>query len=184
MDRLLKSPDTTFVKVACSTLLSLGAAGCVTSRASTAKTVERTGDAAKIAVASKYLDAYATLNVERMASMYAEDATFIDPTSENAPGVPQTLHFTGRDTIVGVLGEYAKNYRCLRYDFDRVYESGDCVVFVGRITAQLQADPKPLTLRSSIVTIVTVKDGRVAEHRDYYDYQGVEQSTDKGDVCS
>jgi len=128
------------------------------------------GDAQTIATAQEYLAAYSRMDLKALERLYAEDAVFDDPTSTKVQGIGGPFVWHGRKEILAHIGEWAKSMQSLNYDVERVYEASGHVVFVG--------DVKPLVVTPEglvqnvypIVTIVTVADGRVVEHRDYTNY--------------
>ena len=132
------------------------------------------GDAATIAVARKYLEAYQRIDVDGMAALYHPQARFVDPTSEDSPAIPQPWDYQGRDTIVAALKKIANVYQSIDYDMSRVYESSGFVVFVADTVGRMRtAEGGEQSFGSQIVTIIQVKDGKVFEHRDYFDYDGI-----------
>lgn len=131
--------------------------------------------AAAVAVASEYLAAYSTFKVENMAPFMSDDMIFIDPTSadQNADGGP--FQFEGKAAVMKGLGDYAAQFNDFHvaYDVKRRYESQGVVVFVADLTwTVVSKENETATGGAPIVTAVTVKDGKVVEHRDYYDYSG------------
>lgn len=133
------------------------------------------GDAATIAAATAYLDAYQAFDLERLEALYAEDATFDDPTSLRLAGVDGApFVFRGRDAILNGIRFWMQNsVTSLRYDVEDVYESSGRVVFIG--AASTIGPEGSAQWRFRIVTIVTIENGLVVEHRDYTDYWGATQ---------
>lgn len=136
-----------------------------------AQTAQREHEAT-IAAATAYLDAYQAFDLERLEALYAEDATFDDPTSLLLTGVNGApFVFRGRDAILNGIRFWMQNsVTSLRYDVEEIYESSGRVVFIGAATAN-----GPSRWRFRIVTIVTIENGLVVEHRDYTDYWGANQ---------
>lgn len=130
------------------------------------------GDEAVIEAARAYLDAYQAFDLSRLASLYAEEATFDDPTSltlNGVPGVP--FVWRGRDAILsGIRAWTQQAVTSLHYDIEDVYESSGRVVFIG--AADSIGPSGSAQSRFRIVTIVTIENGLVTEHRDYADYWG------------
>jgi ketosteroid isomerase-like protein len=127
---------------------------------------------ATIAAATAYLDAYQAFDLERLEALYAEDATFDDPTSLHLTGVNGApFVFRGRDAILdGIRHWIRQSVTSLQYDVEEVYESSGRVVFIGAATSNGSTQ-----WRFRIVTIVTIENGLVVEHRDYTDYWGATQ---------
>lgn len=128
-----------------------------------------------VEAAQKYLAAYSAFDMEKMAPLISDEMVFTDPTKppETNNGAP--FVYTGKDAVLAALGGYAKLYKefSLDYDIQRYFESNGAVIFVGDITYNiLTDDQQTLTGTAPIVTIITVNDGKIVEHRDYYDYAG------------
>jgi ketosteroid isomerase-like protein len=136
-----------------------------------AQTAQR-GDAATIAAATAYLDAYQAFDLQRLQALYAEEATFDDPTSLLLTGVNGApFVFRGRDAILSGIRYWIQNsVTSLHYDVEDVYESSGRVVFIG--AANTAGPNGSVNWRFRIVTIVTIENGLVVEHRDYTDYAG------------
>ena len=125
--------------------------------------------------AQKYLAAYSTFDMEKMAPLISDDMVFTDPTKPPETNGGEPFVYTGKEAVLAALGGYAKLYKefSLDYDIQRYFESNGAVIFVGDITYNiLTDDQQTLTGTAPIVTIITVKDGKIVEHRDYYDYAG------------
>lgn len=128
------------------------------------------GNAAVIAQASAYLDAYQKLDTAALDRLYAEDAVFNDPTSATVPGIGGPFVWKGRTAILSGLREWAKTTKSLNYDVERRYEASNHVVFVGAVKPLIKTTKGDVQYRYPIVTIVTITNGRVSEHRDYTNY--------------
>lgn len=131
--------------------------------------------AATIELAKQYLKAYSTFDATKFGPYLAEDTVFTDPTStdQNADGGP--FVFEGKETVIKELSDYAGQYQrfSLNYDFERIYESNGVVVFVANLGYELETkDGRSAEGAAPIVTAITVRDGKIAGHTDYYDYQG------------
>ncbi len=128
---------------------------------------------ATIAAATAYLHAYQAFDLERLETLYAEEAIFDDPTSLLLTGVNGApFVFRGRDPILnGIRFWMQQSVTSLHYDVEQVYESSGRVVFIGAATTN-----GPSRWRFRIVTIVTIENGLVVEHRDYTDYWGATQA--------
>ena len=127
-----------------------------------------------IAIAKSYIAAYSTFDVSVMESFLADDMVFFDPTSstENADGGP--FKFEGKEAVMKGLGEYAALYETftLTYNLERYYESQDIVVFVAQLGYEGSTkDGQTFEGGAPMVTAITVKDGKVSRHVDYFDYK-------------
>lgn len=128
-----------------------------------------------VEAAQKYLAAYSAFDMEKMAPLISDDMVFTDPTKPLETNGGEPFIHSGKDAVLGALGGYAKLYKefSLDYDIRRYFESNGAVIFEGDITYNiLTDDQQTLTGTAPIVTIITVKDGKIVEHRDYYDYAG------------
>ena len=140
----------------------------------TAQSAHR-GDAPTIARALAYLDAYQVLDLERLETLYAEDATFDDPTSLRVPGIGGPFVWRGRSEIMAGIRTWSQSVTSLRYDIEDIYEASGRVVVQGAVNPVVATPNGAVQFRYRIVTIVTVEDGMVREHRDYTDYAGATQ---------
>ncbi len=130
----------------------------------------RHGNAAVISLAESYLAAYARLDLAVLERLYAENAVFNDPTSADVPGIGGPFVWSGRREILTRIGDWRKTIRSLNYDVERVYESSNQVVFVGEVKPLVVTSKGPIQYGYPIVTIVTIANGVVTEHRDYTNY--------------
>ena len=134
-----------------------------------------------VAVASDYLAAYSTFDVDKMAPYYADNAVFTDPTSNNQiPGFEE-FTFDGKEAIIKGLGDYASGYKSfsVNYDVKRRYESSGNVVFIADLTYKGETKKgDAFSGGAPIVTVIKVKDGKVVRHTDYFDYVGNAETFD------
>lgn len=138
--------------------------------AQAAETLVPHGDAAIIAEAEAYLDAYSRLDTSALEQVYAEDAVFEDPTSTNVKGIGGPFRWRGRAQILASLREWAKSTKSLKYSVERRYEASNHVVFVGTVFPLVKSSKGDVQYSYPIVTIVNIANGRVVEHRDYTNY--------------
>lgn len=138
----------------------------------------RQEDAPDIPVAEAYLAAYEAQDFDALAALYAEDAVFIDPTSFDVGEITQPIDWQGRDAILTGLRSW--NVERLEYAVDRNYQASGRTVFDGAVTAVYALEDGDQHYRFPIVTIVTVQDGQVVEHRDYTDFTGMERIAPAG----
>ncbi|MCF8880498.1 nuclear transport factor 2 family protein [Hyphobacterium sp. SN044] len=125
------------------------------------------------AVAEAYLAAYQAQDFVALEALYAEDAVFIDPTSEAIQGIGGPFNWTGREAILaGIRGWGATR---LEYEIDRTWSASGHVVFGGAVAAIYETETGSVAYRYPIITIVTIEDGHVTEHRDYTDFSGMTQ---------
>ncbi len=134
-----------------------------------------------ISIAKDYLTAYSTFDTAAMAPFLADDMVFYDPTSANQSADGGAFMFEGKEAVLKGLGDYAGQYQSFSvdYDIERQYESEGVVVFVAMLTWTVTSpDGESATGSAPIVTAVTVKDGKIIKHTDYYDYKGNAVSSD------
>lgn len=124
-------------------------------------------------ISQQYLSAYQVLDIDALKKLYSAEARFIDPTSLNIPNLAQPFHWNGRDEILKGVSEWKKSVISLKYDIDKTFEASECVVFVGAVSAKVKTKQSTITYVYDIVTILTVKQGQVVEHRDYTNYKNV-----------
>lgn len=136
------------------------------------------GDAEPLPVAQTYLAAYQAQDFAALESIYAENAVFIDPTSFDVGAITPPIDWHGRDAILDGLRSW--NVERLEYDIDREYEASGRTVFDGAVTAVYALESGERHYRFPIVTIITVEDGEVVEHRDYTNYAGMRQLSPPG----
>lgn len=131
---------------------------------------QEAGDGSPTTIARQYLEAYSALDTDQLAVLYAETAEFNDPTSTQVEGIDGPFIWHGRDAILAGIRNWARSIRTLNYDVERVYEASGHVVFVGAVYPEVDGPNGLVRYRYPIVTIITVQDGLVTEHRDYTDY--------------
>ncbi|MGE3839750.1 MAG: nuclear transport factor 2 family protein [Hyphomonadaceae bacterium] len=131
------------------------------------------GDAATIAVAEAYMEAYQALDLPRLEALYTEDADFIDLTSLRAVGVASPYVWNGREALMAGLRTWTPTVRAIPYTYERIFEASGFVVFIGAANPIIAVEGGgDAQYRYPIVTIIQVEDGRIREHRDYTDYAG------------
>jgi ketosteroid isomerase-like protein len=130
-------------------------------------TTVRSGNPEIIAIADSYMTAYHHLDLEALEALYDEDVVFIDPT---VAGLPEVFSWTGRDRILREIAGWRTGM--VRFDFqaDRIYESAGRVVYIGNVVSEVERPNGTRKATYPLITIVTVQEGRIIEHRDYTDY--------------
>lgn len=153
---------------------SLTGAACALALAACATAQDDAADAqSSEAVARAYMDAYQTIDWDRMAGFYADDAEFYDPGPPEEEG--GVIHWVGRDAIMAKLNEYRINTGVLGIDYGdaKVFPVGDATVFSAAMDATYPGpDDQIVHWRTDVVTVVTVKDGKVVRHDDFPYYAG------------
>jgi limonene-1,2-epoxide hydrolase len=139
--------------ILCAALLT-GAA-----QAQTAASARQTADA--------WLAAYEAQDFDAVRSLLTDESVFIDPTSFGRANVVNTIDWTGPEEIISGISGWG--LAAAEYSFDRVYESPGRVIYDGSVLVTYQ---NGASYDYPIITIVTVADGRLVEHRDYTDFDG------------
>ncbi len=124
-------------------------------------------------VADTYMRAYQAQDFDTLESLYAPDAVFLDPTSHNVAPITPPIHWVGPDSIVAGLQSWGAER--MSYTIERSFNASDRFIYEG-VSDVIYATPDGhRTWRFPIITIITVENGRVTEHRDYTDYDGMQE---------
>lgn len=126
--------------------------------------------------AETYLAAYAALEYETMHGLYAEDAVFLDPTSFDI--VQDRIEWQGADAII--TGIQGWGLAAIDYQIQRTYEASGQVIFEAVADVTYGEAYNNRVFRYNIVTVLTVQDGQITEHRDYTDFAGATEITEEG----
>ena len=124
-------------------------------------------------VAEAYLAAYQTQDFDQMRELYAGDAHFIDPTSFDIPQITAPIDWQGADSIIAGISSWGIQH--ITYHQDRSYEASNAVIFDGNADVSYATETGARIFNYPIITIITVRDGQVVEHRDYTDYAGARE---------
>lgn len=120
--------------------------------------------------AQSWLDAYQAQDFETMRALLTDESVFIDPTSLGRENFGNPINWQGPDAILSGVAEWGVTHA--EYHIDRTYESPGRVIFNGSIDVTFGDPDSQVRYNFPIVTIVTVADGSVVEHRDYTDFDG------------
>lgn len=125
-------------------------------------------------VARAYLAAYETVDLPALEALAAEDIVFLD---ESAPsgmwGGPYV--FNGRAAWLEGMGGFVRDGGLIdmHQDHEFAYQSGVQMLFAGHVDARYRSPRGGVRhLYGRIVTVITVRDGRVVRHQDIADYNG------------
>jgi ketosteroid isomerase-like protein len=122
------------------------------------------------AVARQYIAAYSAADWDAMAPFMAEDYVLVDRTNPQLSG----QEFHGRDAVLALLQNFGESGGIigLFLDFPVVFESAGVVVFTGHVNTLSRAPEAGFGLRwrAEQVTILTIRDGKVARHEDFANY--------------
>ncbi len=127
-----------------------------------------------VALAKEYLAAYSTFDVAIMEPFLSEDMVFHDPTSSNQNADGTSFFYEGKQAVMKGLGDYAAQFASftLDYKIERQYESNGIVIFIAQLSYMGESkDGDKFEGSAPIVTTITVKDGKVVRHTDYFDYK-------------
>ena len=118
---------------------------------------------------TEYVSVYSKLDYSGVASFYANDAVFADPINRHE----------GREAIGAFFEEADKPFTDIRFEVAQLIEEGNLLVAewvwqatnTGPLTmpdgTEIPATHKPVELPG--VSIVSVRDGKISSHRDYFD---------------
>ena len=142
------------------TLLAVSAVSGLAGPAETAKT------------ADAYLAAYEMLDLGTLERMYSDDAVFADPTSYGQPNFAEPFTFIGKKKVLEGLSGFKSKYGLarLKYVIETRFEAPNQTVYIGSVTSVVKTPKGERSVVYPAVTIVTVTNGRISEHRDYIDY--------------
>jgi ketosteroid isomerase-like protein len=113
-------------------------------------------DARAAALFRDYYSAYAENDYDRMASFYADDAVFEDPTSD--------IFLRGKAKLRETMNALDA-YRNLHWRFHQIVRQGDVVAGQASITGEANGTP----FATRFATMMTLKDGKIVRHIDYVD---------------
>lgn len=125
----------------------------------------------KLAIADRYIEAYQVFDIDTMASYYRKDSRFIDLTSK-VFGADNAYIMKNKDAIIKKLQGFVAQSGPIRLDFDikHRYEAAGQVVYTANVKISTGSGKQLRTACAPITTIIHVEDGKVLEHRDYFDY--------------
>ena len=137
------------------------------------------GDA--LSVADNYMKAYAKFDLDAMSKFYADDAIFRDPTSDMWGDYAWNMD--GKEKIISRMKAFFNDYESgsASYAIKEKYESSGHTIYTGKVKYSLTKNGELQTRCMRISTVVSVKDGKVVEHRDYIDYANFDTSKKIGD---
>lgn len=93
----------------------------------------------------------------RLAGVYADDVVFVDP-----------MHrIEGREALEKYMDRMARGLRWARFEFEEATIQGDRIAVPWTMHFAMKALPGDHALEG--ITVLQVRDGLVAYHRDYFD---------------
>ena len=134
-------------------------------------------------VADAYMKVYtdSKASFEELGKLYSKDVVFRDPTSDKWG--EYAWNIDGRSKILEAMKTHASQFDeiSISYRTQVKYTSSGHTVYTGKVKLSQVKDNVLETICSPITTIISVRDGKVVEHRDYVDYDTWESSKKKGD---
>lgn len=118
-----------------------------------------------------YFDAYASLDLEALDALLADDATFVDPTAEMSD---EPLAFDDKFALLAMLEGVKGHVRGLRLDAPFQIACGTHVVFAGTARYEvLREGAEPVRVEHPFLMALTIEGERVVEHRRYLDHEAL-----------
>jgi hypothetical protein len=119
-------------------------------------------------VATRYFNHYMNLEWDKIESLMHKDITFDDPTAELAIGWQKVKN---KDNV---LKHFRINYAAITKmtpNLQRSFFSGNNAVFEMNLVFSFRSGKDQITtIKMPLVTILTLKDGKVITHKDFGDY--------------
>lgn len=133
-----------------------------------------------LAIADQYIKAYQQFDIDKMATFYHQDSIFIDPTS--AVYGEHQYHMIGKQAIIDKLTKFIKSVGKLTLDYqlEHRFEAAGHVVYQAMVKVSSGHGDTLTTACGAITTIITIKEEKVVEHRDYFDYNNYTATNKKG----
>jgi ketosteroid isomerase-like protein len=117
--------------------------------------------------ADAWLAAYQAQDFDAARGLLTDASIFIDPTSFGRDGFGEPINWTGAEAIIAGISSWGLDNAA--YTFERVYESPGRVIYDGSVLVTYQNGAQ---FNYPIISIVTVENGHLVEHRDYTDFDG------------
>jgi len=143
---------------------------CALAVTSTAQAQETTSSRQ---TADAWLTAYQAQDFDVVRQYLNDDSVFIDVTSFGREEFSGPIDWTGAEAIVAGITSWG--LESVVYNFERVYESPGRVIYDGSALVTYQ---NGALYNYPIISIVTVADGHLVEHRDYTDFDGATRVED------
>lgn len=163
-------------------MLSPPLALCITLFFSTTATAQTQVRADAVAVGQEYLEALYEADDDRLARLTTEDLLFVDDTSAALPSGP--WRFEGREAVFEFFRGSVEHVDSSGFEIERAFSAGSQVVFEVVYLSQGDAAPfgspgTPIELRVPAVTVLELRNGRVAKHHDHVDYETLMAQVDR-----
>lgn len=122
-------------------------------------------------VARAYMQAYSDANWDAMAPFMADDFVLVDRTNPDPSFEPE---YKGPDAALRMIRAFGRDQGVIElgFEFPVVFESNNIIVFSGfvNVYAAPPGADYAYKWRTEQVSVITVKDGRVARHEDFANY--------------
>ena len=126
-----------------------------------------------IDIAQRYIAAYEAQDFDTMRALYASEARFIDPNSFEMDHLTPDIDWHGPDEILAGIASWGLVRG--HYRIDRMYEASGRVVFDADIDVVYATPEGEQIYRFPIITILTIENGLVVEHRDYTGFNEIQR---------
>lgn len=143
---------------------------------SAAQDRSRAADVRSIELAENYLEALYGADWERLTELTTDDLLFFDQTSAALPGGP--WRHEGREAVFDFFRASVATVDSSSFELRSGFRSGDQIVLTLEYVSHGDGAPfgapgVPLTLRVDAVTVLSVRDDRIARHQDHVDYESL-----------
>ena len=122
-------------------------------------------------VARAYMQAYSDANWDAMAPFMADDFVLVDRTNPDPSFEPE---YKGPDAALRMIRAFGRDQGVIElgFEFPVVFESNNIIVFSGFVNVHAAPPGADYAYkwRTEQVSVITVKDGRVARHEDFANY--------------
>lgn len=138
----------------------------------TAASAQDMSDAERIA--REYMQAYSDIDWDGMLALTDEHIIFTDETGMGEDVPAEGYRDEGIEERRASLQAFTDSSHpiTMGFQWDRVFESNGHVVFMGEVNALFptRVNGRLYNWRSPQVSVITVRDGKVVEHRDFANY--------------
>ena len=137
------------------------------------------------ALGDAYMQAYYKGDYDQLKPLYAENALFLDRTSE-AFGPKNTLRFEGREAILNYITKtlVKGGYSDFNFEIQHAFVVGKRVVYMGILHYKaagkaVGAPVDSVKLDNHIVSVLSFENNLVVEHLDFFDFQAYSEQVAK-----
>ena len=121
-------------------------------------------------ICNKYILAYFNMQFDEMATYMHDDFSFQDPTASLLFG---WQFVTPKDTALHFFKTNYSSLLDMKPKFVREFFSGEQAIYEMNLVFSFYANEKKdiISIEMPLVTVLSLKDNKVIEHRDYGDYR-------------